>query len=93
LQRLDVLEQATGSSPSFRAPAPAPVAAAAPFGGAFGPAAGSSGGGSSTDLSATAVYKGSGSEDKSSSGSATAVFKSADVAAMLKVLLIPIHEP
>jgi hypothetical protein len=82
LQRLDQFEQATGAPPSFHVPTAA-APSTAPFGGAFGHTISSSSSSISTDLSATAVYKG-GSGD-----SATSVFKSSDIAVMLKVRQTP----
>jgi hypothetical protein len=84
LQRLDQFEQASGVPPSFTVPATA-APSAAPFGGAFGHTISSNNSSSSisTDLSATAVYKGGGGD------SATSVFKSSDIAVMLKVASNP----
>jgi hypothetical protein len=96
LLRLDELELASGCRASAQSSAAAdPVAVAAPFGDAFniigsssssGSGSGS-GSGSSTDMAATAVYKGgiSAGFGGSVGSSDTSVFKPADITAMLKV--------
>jgi hypothetical protein len=87
LQRLEQFESAVSRQSSNHAPVGWSASAAAavdpPFASAFNVAASESSG--SEDLAATSVYRGSGA-DSSESSSATSVFKSADISAMLKAL-------